>query len=60
MGLVMKEKICLMTPVGVSEVQLFFGDITQLPVKEKVDIIFVSAFPGEFPFLVSVLIYANT
>ena len=47
MALVLKKKICLTTPQGVSEVQLLFGDITQLPVDEKVDAIFVSAFPGE-------------
>ena len=47
MALVLKEKICLTTPQGVSEVQLLFGDITQLPVEEKVDTVFVSAFPGE-------------
>ena len=47
MALVLKERICLTTPQGASEVQLLFGDITQLPVEEKVDAIFVSAFPGE-------------
>ena len=50
MALVLKEKICLTTPQGVSEVQLLFGDVTLLPMTDKVDILFVSAFPGEFCF----------
>ncbi|KAK7480324.1 hypothetical protein BaRGS_00028371 [Batillaria attramentaria] len=48
MGLVLKEKILLKTPQGMSEIQLLFGDITQLPIEEKVDYIFTSAFPGDY------------
>nr|KAG5685787.1 hypothetical protein BaRGS_019850 [Batillaria attramentaria] len=48
MGLVLKEKILLKTPQGMSEIQLLFGDITQLPIEEKVDYIFTSAFPGQW------------
>ena len=56
MGLVLKEKISLDTPRGVSEVQLLFGDITQLPEEEKVDIVCVSAFPGKGSFLAALKI----
>ncbi|KAL8619588.1 hypothetical protein ACOMHN_019644 [Nucella lapillus] len=48
MGLVMKSKIHLDTQLGQSEIQLLFGDITQLPKEDKVDFIFVSAFPGDY------------
>ncbi|XP_076463846.1 uncharacterized protein LOC143295997 [Babylonia areolata] len=48
MGLVLKDKIRLHTQLGQSEVQLLFGDITQLTQQEKVDFIFVSAFPGDY------------
>jgi hypothetical protein len=47
MGLVLKEKICVASPQGTSEVQLLFGDITKLPMEEKVDYLFTSAFPGK-------------
>lgn len=58
MGLVLKEKICLRTPQGVSEVQFLFGDITQLPLAEKVDYIFTSAFPGDYTEVPGTLIGA--
>ena len=45
-GLQVHSTIKLQTQDGLREIQLCFGDITKLPVEEKVDVIMVSAFPG--------------
>ena len=46
MALQRKDRIKLSTPMGEREVQLWVGDITQLPLEDQVDIIFTSAFYG--------------
>ncbi|CAH1799149.1 unnamed protein product [Owenia fusiformis] len=33
---------------GKREIQLLFGDICKLPIKDKVDVIVISAFPGDY------------
>ncbi|BFZ05756.1 hypothetical protein BsWGS_08795 [Bradybaena similaris] len=48
MGLLLKDKIELLTPLGSQEIQLLIGDITKLPLEEKVDFIFISAFYGSY------------
>ncbi|KAK7104240.1 uncharacterized protein [Littorina saxatilis] len=58
MGLVLKDSMRLTTALGISEVQLLFGDITQLPIDEKVDFIFVSAFPGDYTPVSGTMVYA--
>lgn len=47
MGLKVHNRIFVLTHEGEREIQLCVGDITHLPVEEKVDIIIVSSFPGE-------------
>ncbi|KAK3093652.1 hypothetical protein FSP39_018503 [Pinctada imbricata] len=42
------DTIKLITELGEAEIQLCFGDITTLPVEEKMDILMVSAFPGDY------------
>ena len=42
------DRIYVLTPEGEREIQLCVGDITQLPVEEKVDIILISAFPSMY------------
>ena len=46
MGLDVHDRIYVLTPEGEREIQLCVGDITHLPVEEKVDIILVSSFPS--------------
>ncbi|KAL5007943.1 hypothetical protein ScPMuIL_013524 [Solemya velum] len=48
MSLVVKEKLTLWTRNGNCEIQLLYGDITQLPMEEKVNLIMVSAYPGDY------------
>ncbi|XP_046569824.1 uncharacterized protein LOC124278124 [Haliotis rubra] len=43
-----EDSIQLKTALGTSEIQLLIGDITQLQQDEAVDIIFVSAFQGDY------------
>ena len=45
-GLVVTDTLLISGSDGVHEIQLCFGDITELPVKDKVDVVMVSAFPG--------------
>ena len=47
MSLIIHDTISLTTASGVSKIQLCIGDITKLPKEEKVDVLVVSAFPGE-------------
>ncbi|XP_013414543.1 uncharacterized protein LOC106176622, partial [Lingula anatina] len=42
------SSIIVKTADGDREIQLLFGDITKLSVQEKVDVIMVSAFPGDY------------
>lgn len=46
-GLLVKDSLLINGSDGVHEIQLCFGDITDLPVKDKVDVVMVSAFPGD-------------
>ncbi|KAK3763175.1 hypothetical protein RRG08_035857 [Elysia crispata] len=48
MALQRKDRIKLSTPMGEREVQLWVGDITQLPLEDQVDMIFTSAFYGDY------------
>ena len=45
-GLIVKDSLLISGSDGVHEIQLCFGDITELPLKDKVDVVMVSAFPG--------------
>ncbi|CAG5131449.1 unnamed protein product, partial [Candidula unifasciata] len=56
MGLLLKDKLELSTPLGSHEIQLLIGDITKLPQEEKVDMIFISAFYGDYQPAKSTLI----
>ncbi|XP_064629100.1 uncharacterized protein LOC135488421 isoform X2 [Lineus longissimus] len=47
-GLLVKSTIEVPTPNGHYKIQLLVGDITALPLQDKVDIIMVSAFPGDY------------
>ena len=47
--------IKLWTRNGDCEIQLLYGDITKLPLEEKMDILMVSAFPGTIPVFVHIL-----
>ena len=47
MSLIIHDTITLTTVSGVSKIQLCIGDITKLPKEEQVDVLVVSAFPGE-------------
>ena len=46
MPLILEETISVSTRLGTSLVQLYLGDITDLDMEDKVDIVFTSAFPG--------------
>ena len=46
MALQTASRMYVMTSSGEKEIQLCVGDITALPVEEKVDVIMVSSFPG--------------
>ena len=56
MSLIIHDTISLTTASGVSRIQLCIGDITKLSKEEEVDVLVVSAFPGE----VSVVNIAKT
>ena len=47
-GLVLAEDMKVETSSGTRHVQLLFGDITCLTAEEKMDVVIVSAFPGEY------------
>ena len=47
MSLIVENRIYVPTYNGEKEIQLCLGDITMLPVEDKVDVILVSALPGE-------------
>lgn len=47
MDLVIHSKMYIATADGDREIQLCVGDITQLPPTDKVDVIFISAFPSK-------------
>lgn len=47
MSLIVHDTISLTTSSGVSSIQLCIGDITKLSKEEQVDVLVVSAFPGE-------------
>lgn len=46
--LVTEETIRVPTAEGIKEIQLLFGDITQLSIIDKVDLIMVSAYHGDY------------
>jgi hypothetical protein len=46
MNLIKQDSIPLWTRNGECEIHLLYGDITQLAMDDKVDLIMVSAFPG--------------
>ncbi|GFS26505.1 collagen alpha-6(VI) chain [Elysia marginata] len=48
MALLKKDTIKLSTPMGEREVQLWIGDITMLPIEDQVDMVFTSAFYGDY------------
>ncbi|CAH3154722.1 unnamed protein product, partial [Porites evermanni] len=48
MSLIVHDTLSLTTETGVSKIQLCIGDITKLPREEKVDVLVVSAFPGDY------------
>ena len=48
MKLDLHKTIEVSTNRGKKYIELYVGDVTELPVHEKVDIVFVSAFPGLF------------
>ncbi|GFN81164.1 collagen alpha-6(vi) chain [Plakobranchus ocellatus] len=48
MALLKKDRIVLTTPFGEREVQLWVGDITKLSVEDQVDMVFTSAFFGDY------------
>lgn len=47
MSLITESRLYVWTPGGEREIQLCVGDITALPVEDKVDIVMVSAFPSK-------------
>ncbi|KAL3872816.1 hypothetical protein ACJMK2_036015 [Sinanodonta woodiana] len=49
--LVLQDTITIETVSGKCDIQLLYGDITKLSPAEKVDIIMVSAFPGDYASL---------
>ena len=46
-ALIVHDTLSLTTDNGVSKIQLCIGDITELPKKDEVDVLVVSAFPGK-------------
>ncbi|XP_027053931.1 uncharacterized protein LOC113681070 [Pocillopora damicornis] len=48
MSLIVHDTISLTTSSGVSSIQLCIGDITKLSKEEQVDVLVVSAFPGDY------------
>ncbi|KAK3591628.1 hypothetical protein CHS0354_013812 [Potamilus streckersoni] len=49
--LVLQDTITIETVTGKCDIQLLYGDITKLSPAEKVDIVMVSAFPGDYASL---------
>ncbi|XP_033121102.1 uncharacterized protein LOC117120194 [Anneissia japonica] len=47
-SLIVADVIPVVTQLGTCDIELCFGDITKLPVEEKVDIVVVSAFRGDY------------
>ncbi|XP_032233355.1 uncharacterized protein LOC5508685 isoform X2 [Nematostella vectensis] len=47
-GLITKDILRFSTDIGECGIELCVGDITQLPKEEKVDVLVVSAFPGDY------------
>lgn len=45
-GLITQNTLRLRTEIGICQIELCVGDITQLQRKDKVDVLVVSAFPG--------------
>ena len=50
MSLIIDSRIYIATADGEREIQLCIGDITALPISDKADVIFVSAFPSTSKF----------
>ncbi|XP_033734725.1 uncharacterized protein LOC117323550 [Pecten maximus] len=48
MNLTLNDTLSIWTPGGTYEIQLLFGDITKLPKEDSVNLIMVSAFPGDY------------
>lgn len=48
MSLTVERRLFIVTPDGEREIQLCFGDISKLPVEDKVDVIMISAFIGRY------------
>ncbi|XP_069116423.1 uncharacterized protein [Argopecten irradians] len=51
MNLSLHDTLSIWTPAGTYEIQLLFGDITKLPKEDAVNLIMVSAFPGDYSAL---------
>ncbi|XP_033108418.1 uncharacterized protein LOC117109994 [Anneissia japonica] len=47
-GLIVADVIPVVTQLGTCDIELCFGDIAKLPVEEKVDVVVVSAFRGNY------------
>ena len=47
-GLALIDTMCINTNNGTRFIELYLGDITDLSLEDKVDIIMVSSFPGLF------------
>ncbi|OWF43843.1 uncharacterized protein LOC110459200 [Mizuhopecten yessoensis] len=48
MDLTLSDTISMWTPTGTYEIQLLYGDITKLRQEDSVNLIMVSAFPGDY------------
>ena len=48
MSLKVQSRMYVLTSNGEREIQLCVGDITALPVEDKVDVILISAFPSKW------------
>ena len=46
MSLQVADRLYVLTPAGEREIQLCLGDITKLSPKDQVDVLLISAFPG--------------
>jgi hypothetical protein len=47
-GIVVADTIKVTNDTGESEIQICVGDIIKLPKEEKVDVLVISAFPGNY------------